>query len=62
MKTNSFYLPDTDCKRGEKRCAICGKIDKRENLSFKITTNGPVEVIDGRFEHIPCWVCRKCAK
>jgi len=56
-----FYDPDQGTKPGEKKCAICGKVDKKENLSFKKTVNGPVETIDDKEYQIPCWVCSKCA-
>ena len=57
-----FYDLDEGTKHGEKRCAICGKIDKKENLSFKRTVNGPVITIDGKVYPILCWVCSKCAE
>ena len=52
-----FYDLDEGTKQDEKRCAICGLIRKKENMSFKKTINGPVITIDGKVYQIPCWVC-----
>jgi len=61
MSMREFYDLDEGTKHGEKRCAICGLIRKKENMSFKKTINGPVVTIDGKDYQIPCWVCSKCA-